>query len=119
MLGAPLKEGETRQDETQARQARERPVPNFHVLSVSCRGSSFYPRLDVDRENPPYSQLSPSHGCVSALSTMAVESVSPYVWTSARFSVSDSFQAWPVWMCLLLTLPFSIYFLLKPEMSPT
>lgn len=110
-LGAPLEEGERRGEETQARQARERPVPNFHVLSVSWLGFSFYPRLDVDRENPPLRSALSSHGCVSALFTMAVESVSPCVWTSARFSVSDSFQAWPVWMCLLLILPFSIYFL--------
>lgn len=79
------------------------------MLSVSWLCSFLYLRLDPDRENPP---LQPAllHMAVSALSSVPVESVSSCVWTSAKYAASDSFQAQPVGMCLLLSLSVFISF---------
>lgn len=63
----------------QAGQGETCTKPTFHVLPVSWIGFAFYPRLDVDRENPPLQpDLSFTRLCVCPFHH-AVESVSSRV----------------------------------------
>lgn len=91
-MALPLKGGE-------GRSRPGWPGRGLHPTSMYClfswRGSCFYPRLGVDREGLPLLPAALLHMAGSALSSRAVESVSSFVWTSARFSESDHFQAWP------------------------